>query len=579
MTLFPILLAACAIASFEGVSTKTDGSLTYVNTKQPVTPKSEVNDHSQDYISAGNYLISRYAQQHHDWKTAQSSMRAILEAGIDQEDILKRSMILSMGAGDTKTALASAHKIIDQNTNANTEIAKLFIFAELCHNQEYKKAYELIQSIQHNDNVSHFVTPYMKAWSQASLGQLDIDNLNANSLQLFHALLISDFLKDYSVINKMLEKAASVEDIHSEELLRIGDLYAHIGDKQKALNLYARALVITPDDPIVIEHKKNLEEGKNTPLFPPVKSAKEGLGRAFYDIATALYQDYNDESARIFAHLALYTDSNNADTKLLLAHIASRHDQNEEAISFFKLLPQTHKHFKEAQYKIAELLVKENKENEAIKILETQAQSDADPEAQVKIGDIHRSAERYGLALEAYNKAFSLVKENQKQDFWHLYYFRGMVQELIGNWDAAEKDLQIALDLQPDHPYILNYLGYGWADRGKNLDQAEKMIARAVELRPNDGYIMDSLGWVKYKTKDYLGATPILEQAVALLPYDSTINDHLGDAYWQVGRKREAKFQWERAKNFTEDKALIKTLAHKIENGLYPSAAVAKAQE
>ena len=65
-------------------------------------------------------------------------------------------------------------------------------------------------------------------------------------------------------------------------------------------------------------------------------------------------------------------------------------------------------------------------------------------------------------------------------------------------------------------------------------------------------------------------AVPALERAVELLPYDATINDHLGDAYWQVGRKNEAKFQWQRAFNYNEDEdlELKEKIQEKLSSGL-----------
>ncbi len=41
-----------------------------------------------------------------------------------------------------------------------------------------------------------------------------------------------------------------------------------------------------------------------------------------------------------------------------------------------------------------------------------------------------------------------------------------------------------------------------------------------------------------------------MERAVELMPIDPVVNDHLGDVYWAVGRKREAEFQWHRALSF-----------------------------
>jgi Flp pilus assembly protein TadD len=59
-----------------------------------------------------------------------------------------------------------------------------------------------------------------------------------------------------------------------------------------------------------------------------------------------------------------------------------------------------------------------------------------------------------------------------------------------------------------------------------------------------------------------------LERAVGLTPTDPVINEHLGDAYWRVGRKREARFQWERALTFEPDAELVPVIQRKLRDGL-----------
>ncbi|MCB1720740.1 MAG: hypothetical protein KDI11_03195, partial [Alphaproteobacteria bacterium] len=44
--------------------------------------------------------------------------------------------------------------------------------------------------------------------------------------------------------------------------------------------------------------------------------------------------------------------------------------------------------------------------------------------------------------------------------------------------------------------------------------------------------------------------------------------DHLGDAYWKVGRTIEAEFQWIRAKNHSENEELILAIEQKLLEGL-----------
>jgi Flp pilus assembly protein TadD len=59
-----------------------------------------------------------------------------------------------------------------------------------------------------------------------------------------------------------------------------------------------------------------------------------------------------------------------------------------------------------------------------------------------------------------------------------------------------------------------------------------------------------------------------LEKAIELVPQDPTINDHLGDAYWQSGRLTEARYQWRRALQLGPQEDEIKPIEEKLESGL-----------
>ena len=90
-----------------------------------------------------------------------------------------------------------------------------------------------------------------------------------------------------------------------------------------------------------------------------------------------------------------------------------------------------------------------------------------------------------------------------------MFYFRGICNERSHQWPAAEADMKKALELYPEQPLVLNYLGYSWVDQGAHLDQGMDMIRRAVEQRPDDGYIVDSLGWAYFRTGNYDEAVKI----------------------------------------------------------------------
>ena len=182
-------------------------------------------------------------------------------------------------------------------------------------------------------------------------------------------------------------------------------------------------------------------------------------------------------------------------------------------------------------------------------------------------GDLLRGKQRFAEAIAAYDRAIARIKTPGPTD-WLVFYDRGICYERSRQWTKAEADFKHALTLAPDQPFVLNYLGYSWADMGQNLAQARAMIDKAVQHRPNDGAIVDSLGWVMLRQGE---TSPkrcrTLERAVELEPEDASINGHLGDAYWAAGRKLEATYQWRRALTFNPEPDDAAKLEAKLQGG------------
>ena len=183
------------------------------------------------------------------------------------------------------------------------------------------------------------------------------------------------------------------------------------------------------------------------------------------------------------------------------------------------------------------------------------------------LGDLLRYDEQYVAAADAYTDALALTGGDSPSD-WRFYYVRGIAYERAKEWPKAEADFLKALELNPDQPAVLNYLGYSWIDQDMHLKKALEMIEKAVEAQPQDGYIVDSLGWAFYKLGRIDEAVQTLEQAVLLRPNDAEINDHLGDAYWKAGRKLEARFQWNVAASVDEVGNVKERVAPKLAEGL-----------
>ena len=68
-------------------------------------------------------------------------------------------------------------------------------------------------------------------------------------------------------------------------------------------------------------------------------------------------------------------------------------------------------------------------------------------------------------------------------DNWTILYSRGISLERSKQWERAEQDFLKALELEPDQPFVLNYLSYSWVERGMNLTEARDMLEGAVAQR------------------------------------------------------------------------------------------------
>ena len=171
---------------------------------------------------------------------------------------------------------------------------------------------------------------------------------------------------------------------------------------------------------------------------------------------------------------------------------------------------------------------------------------------------------RHAEALEVLNRPTVNVAAQPSQ----VRFLRGAALENLGRTDEAEAELWAALQVQPNDPSLLNYLGYLWVDSGRRVAEGAAMLARAHAADPQNGNIQDSLGWAQYRQGLYETAVQTLEEAVAKQPGNAEIVDHLGDAYWQVGRRREAEWQWTRVLTLEPDAPRRAEVEQKLARGL-----------
>ena len=136
-----------------------------------------------------------------------------------------------------------------------------------------------------------------------------------------------------------------------------------------------------------------------------------------------------------------------------------------------------------------------------------------------------------------------------------LLFWLGAAYERTGRHAEAEESFRKLLEIDGDFAPALNYLGYMWADLGRNLEDALALVERAVAIEPDNGAYVDSLGWALFRLGRYDQARELLERAARLVPGDAVISEHLGDLYLAVGRPAEARLHYERALSLEGDNA------------------------
>ncbi|HTV37133.1 MAG TPA: tetratricopeptide repeat protein, partial [Xanthobacteraceae bacterium] len=340
------------------------------------------------------------------------------------------------------------------------------------------------------------------------------------------------------------------------------------GGKEAALKVYTDFNKELPDHPVIKQEMAQVSSGEKLP--PLIDSAQAGAAEALYGLGASIGRRGGEDLGLVYLRLALYLEPTHGMALLSLADLYESLKKPDLAVKVYDRIPASSPLYHSAQIQLAIDLDELDQTDDAKKRLDHILANDPkDTEALIALGNIERERKDFTSCATTYGKAIDTVAHPEKSN-WVIFYFRGICYERSNQWPKAELDMKKALDLFPDQPLVLNYLGYSWVDKGMHLDEGMDMIRRAVEQRPDDGYIVDSLGWAYFRTGNYDEAVKNLERAVLLKPDDPTINDHLGDAYWRVGRTLEAHFQWSQAVDFKPDPDELATLQKKLKDGLPP---------
>jgi tetratricopeptide (TPR) repeat protein len=526
---------------------------------------------------AGNYLAARHAGVERDAVAAANYYLKVLKTDPHNPDLLSRAFLSVLTGGDVEQAAKLADKVLQ--IDRTDRIARLVVGVRALKQKQYAVA-RLNLALSVHGPVTDLTAALLTAWASSGSGDArtavdEMDKLNGPDwygiFKDLHAGLIFDLANNKKDAAKRLEGAYKVDPTALRTVQAYGRFLSRNGGKDAALKVYQDFDKALPNHPLIVEEMKQVTDGQKLP--PLIETAQAGAAEALYGIGASIGRRGGEDLALVYLQLALYLEPSHVMALLSLADLYETLKKPDLAIKVYERVPASSPVSRSADIELAVDLDALDRTDEAKKRLDRViAENPKDTEALMALGNIERGRKDFAGCAVTYSKAIDTIPKLEKSN-WVVLYFRGICYERSHQWPSAEADMKKALELFPDQPLVLNYLGYSWVDQGVHLEEGMDMIRRSVEQRPDDGYIVDSLGWAYYRTGNYDEAVKNLERAVLLKPDDPTINDHLGDAYWRVGRTLEANFQWSQAKDFKPEDDELATIEKKLKDGLPPDTA------
>lgn len=521
----------------------------------------------------GDYLAAVFAARTDDSDVASRLYNNVLALNPNNTDLRRITFYHSVLAGNNiAVQLAKSQK---------DPIADLVLANDAIVKGQWQDAYRYV-SHPPMDVFSQITYPLLQAWCLYGEGKKDqalallIKNSQGKPLSALYALhagIMYSLAKDEANAGVYFGKANKLfpgEDLFLTQTYGNWLIRNHRAGKAEAM-----VSNLVKNLPFLAVSTQDLEN--NLQHFP-LQNAQQAVAQVYLAMASLLQQELSSQqdddsdvdqkvankvalhTEQIFLRLALKLNPNLSSAKMMLSGILAQEKHYEAAKDVLLPVAENDPLKTVIRLRVARLnaLLDHNQEAEQeIKALIQAYPLSAD--IRQALGDIYFDQKQFKEAVETYSKVIDLT-QLMDSSIWPVFFARAVSYEKLGEWNKAEKDLKQALVFAPNEPMLLNYLGYSWVLKGKNLQEAQEILQKAVDIAPKEGAIRDSLGWAMMANEQYDEAVIQLELAAETIPQDPELNYHLGVAYWKTGRHQEAINQWNVAltcKPTPEEKELI----------------------
>ncbi len=522
---------------------------------------------------AGAYLAGRAAQMGDDFVASARYLSQAMARDPENLPLMEALAGAYLSLEEVDKAAAVAGEMLE--AGGESQVGALAILSDRAAAGDWEG---VLARLDDGVGVGPLYDGLVRGWALLGAGRTEA------ALAAFDAVGTDGSVAAYGAYHKALALAALGRFEEAENLLageeglrltRRGlrartEILSQLGRAEAASDLLAGSEAGTLDAALA-GVRERLDAGE-TLDYTVAPDATAGIAEVSFDIANAVAGQTSPSYALLYARMAEYLRPDHTEATLLSAILFEEMEQYDLAVESYDRVPADDPAYLAARLGRAEAQMSAGRKGQAIETMQRLAGEYPDRAVvHVSLGDSLREEDRFAEARDAYDEAIALF-EGPQESQWKVYFARAITEERLDAWEAAEADFRQALELSPEQPQVLNYLGYSLLERHEKLDEALSMIETAVDASPDSGYIVDSLGWGLYRLGRYEEAVEPMEKAVSLMPVDPVVNDHLGDVLWAVGRELEARFQWQRALSFAEndqnDEVDPERIRRKLEIGL-----------
>ncbi|HVZ99056.1 MAG TPA: hypothetical protein VG841_01940 [Caulobacterales bacterium] len=389
-----------------------------------------------------------------------------------------------------------------------------------------------------------------------------------------------------------------------------------LGHAAEARRLYGIVSQFAPRSADVERNLARLDAGQ-PPLEPPL-DARRAAGRWMLFVADFLSTSdninrvlsqtdpkpgLNSTSGALFLQLGIILDPDANDWRLAAANQLVEGGGLDGAQRVIDRIPNDSVFAPDADIVRASIALERHEDAAAVAAAERAAAAAGDRWAVIaSAGDVYRLTGHNEQAIASFTRALAMASE--AKDRAEILGWRSYAHRFAGDYAGATADMRAALALdpsentrmlyvsilmddpaawrdgvamarqlfaeQPDSALRLNALGYALIQRPEGLEEGYRLLWRGFSNAQSDYAIVDSLAWAYYLYGAFDQARALSERArdLSVIDPNAEVLDHLGDVYWRLNRRDDAREAWTSALHARPDLPRQRALEQKIARGL-----------